>query len=121
MSFKDVYELLFDVLKLRPISCSSSLQVARMSGTGEQLYTVITNNHPSAETMMKSYRALVDSCPYVKLKHFLSTKAMLDACEGASRVHVIHYGALFGTEWPGLFLHLSMRPGGPPHFRLTGF
>jgi hypothetical protein len=91
-----------------------------MSGTGEELYTVITNNHPSAETMLKAYGAYIDNCPFVILKHFLSTKAILDAIEGADRVHVIHYGALFGTEWPSLLKHLSMRPGGPPHFRFTG-
>lgn len=47
-------------------------------------------------------------------------KSILDAFEGATRVHVINYGMMFGIEFPSLIQHLSMRPGGAPHFRLTG-
>lgn len=94
--------------------------VAKLSGTGEQLYTVITNNHPSAATMLKAYRQYVDCCPYIKLSHFFETKMTLDAFEGATRVHVVHYGIQYGVEWPSLIQHLSKRPEGPPYFRITG-
>lgn len=94
--------------------------VAKMSGTGEQLYTVITNNHPSAATMLKAFRQYVDRCPYIKVGHFFETKMTLDAFEGATRVHIIHYGIQYGVEWPTLIQHLSKRPEGPPHFRITG-
>lgn len=98
----------------------SDFQVAKLSGTGEQIYTVITNNHPSAATILKAFRQYVDHCPYIKITHFFLAKTTLDAFEGASHVHVIHYGILYGVEWPSLIQHLSLRPGGPPHFRMTG-
>ncbi|KAG0566949.1 hypothetical protein KC19_7G099200 [Ceratodon purpureus] len=94
--------------------------VAKLSGTGEELYTVITNNFPSASTMLKAFRQYVDYCPYIKISHFFSMKTILDAFEGAAHVHVIHYGILYGVEWPSLIQHLAMRPGGPPQFRMTG-
>lgn len=91
-----------------------------MSGTGEELYTVITNNHPSAATMMKAFRTYVDYCPYIKLDHFFAMKSALDAFEGAPRIHVIEYGLQYGVQWPSFLQHLSLRPGGAPHVRMTG-
>lgn len=70
--------------------------------------------------MLRANRLYVDNCPYIKLKYFFSMKSILDAFEGATRVHVINYGMMFGIEFPSLIQHLSMRPGGAPHFRLTG-
>lgn len=94
--------------------------VAKMSGTGEELYTVITNNHPSDATIMKAYRVFVDNNPYIKLCHFFAMKSVLDAFEGAPRVHIIHYGLQYGVEWPSLLQHLGQRREGPPHIRFTG-
>jgi hypothetical protein len=91
-----------------------------MSGTGEELYTVITNNHPSDATIMKAYRVFVDNNPYIKLCHFFAMKSVLDAFEGAPRVHIIHYGLQYGVEWPSLLQHLGQRREGPPHIRFTG-
>lgn len=70
--------------------------------------------------MLKAYRQYVDCCPYIKLSHFFETKMTLDAFEGATRVHVVHYGIQYGVEWPSLIQHLSKRPEGPPYFRITG-
>lgn len=70
--------------------------------------------------MLKAFRQYVDYCPYIKITHFFSMKMILDAFEGAARVHVIHYGIQYGVEWPSLIQHLSMRSGGPPQFRMTG-
>lgn len=94
--------------------------VAKMSGTGEELYTVITSKYPSAATMMKAFRVYVDYCPYIKLGHFFTMKMALDAFEGAPRIHVIQYGIQYGVQWPTFLQHLSLRPEGPPHVRMTG-
>jgi hypothetical protein len=91
-----------------------------MSGTGETLYTVLRNNHPSPATMVRSHRLYIDNCPYIKVKHLISQASILDAFEGATRVHLIHYGIQMGVEHAALIHNLSMRPEGPPHFRLTG-
>lgn len=45
---------------------------------------------------------------------------VLDAFEGATRVHVVSYGIQYGTEFPGLMHQLARRPGGAPHLRITG-
>lgn len=91
-----------------------------MSGTGEELFTAMSNNPPSDATVMKAYRVYVDNNPYLKLSHFFSMKSILDAFEGAPRVHIIHYGLKYGVEWPSLLQNLSLRPEGPPYIRMTG-
>jgi len=91
-----------------------------MSGTGEQLYTVISNNCPSAVATFKATRLYFENCPYIKLSHFFSMGTVLDAFEGATRVHVVFYGIQYGTEFPGLMHRLAERPGGAPHLRITG-
>jgi hypothetical protein len=90
-----------------------------MSGTGAQLYMAITSNSPSSATMMKAHRLFVDYSPYIKVSHFFATKTILDAFEGAERVHLVDYGVLFGAQWPCLIQRLSQRREGPPHLRIT--
>lgn len=96
------------------------LQVAKLSGTGEKLYTAITNNCPSAATVFKAIRLYTENCPFLKLGHFFTIKSMVDAFEGATRVHVIFYGIGYGVEFPSLMQQLLQRPEGPPHLRITG-
>lgn len=90
-----------------------------MSGTGAQLYTAITSNTPSTATMLKANRLFVDYSPYIKVSHFFSTKSILDAFEGAERVHLVDYGVDYGLQWPCLIQRLSQRREGPPHLRIT--
>lgn len=90
-----------------------------MSGTGPQLYMAITSNTPSTATMLKAHRLFVDYSPYIKVTHFFSTKTILDAFEGADRVHLVDYGVAYGAQWPCLIQRLSQRKGGPPHLRIT--
>lgn len=94
--------------------------VAKMSGTGEKLYTAITNNCPSAAAIFKAVRLYTENCPFLKLGHFFTIKSLLDASEGATRVHVIYYGIGYGVEFPTLIQELAARLEGPPHLRITG-
>lgn len=45
--------------------------------------------------------------------------ALLESFAGAKRVHIIDFGIGHGLQWPPLFQALGVRPGGPPHVRLT--
>ena len=90
-----------------------------MSGTGAQLYNAISSNAPCSATIIKAHRLFVDYSPYTKVSHVFSTKTILDAFEGAERVHLIDYGVLFGAQWPCLIQRLSQRREGPPFLRIT--
>ncbi|XP_057807203.1 DELLA protein GAI-like [Salvia miltiorrhiza] len=58
--------------------------------------------------------------PYLKFAHFTANQAILEAFNGAARVHVIDFGLKQGMQWPALMQALALRPGGPPAIRLTG-
>jgi hypothetical protein len=94
--------------------------VAKMSGTGAQLYTSLENNNPSTGTTLRAYRSIVMDVPYMKFGIQFCTTQILDAFKGATHVHVIDYGILYGLHLPCLIQELGKRPEGPPHLRITG-
>ncbi|KAI5083792.1 hypothetical protein GOP47_0003535 [Adiantum capillus-veneris] len=93
---------------------------ARLSGTGDRLYSVFTNNSPSAARMLKAHQLFVKVCPFVTVSHFFANRAILEAAKGASRLHIVDYGILYGLQWPCLISALAERKGGPPILRITG-
>jgi len=94
--------------------------VARMTGTGGQLYTALNNNHPSAPEVLKALFSYFECCPLLRMSYLFSNLAMMQAFGDAKRVHIVDYGILYGMQWPSLIYYLSQRPGGPPHLRITG-
>ncbi len=94
-------------------------QVARMSGTGGQLYSA-PNSRPSEAQMLKAQILFCEYCPFTQVPHGFANHAIMQAFKGAQRVHIIDYGILYGVQWPCLLHQLSQREGGPPHLRITG-
>lgn len=94
--------------------------VARLSGTGAQLYTALTSNRPSAVEMLKAYRVFVQCNPLPKISHFFANATILNAVKGSDRIHIVDFGILYGVQWPCLMKKLTMREGGAPKVRITG-
>lgn len=94
--------------------------VARLSGTGAQLYTALTSNRPSAMEMLKAYRLFVQCNPLPRISHFFANATILQAVKSSDRIHIVDFGILYGVQWPCLLKKLSIREGGPPHVRITG-
>lgn len=94
--------------------------VAKMSGTGGQLYSALSNNRPSEAQMLKALMLFCEHCPFIQVPHIFANHSIVEAFKGASRVHIIDYGILYGVQWPCLLYQLSTRPEGPPHLRITG-
>eukprot|EP00249_Psilotum_nudum_P014772 c24994_g1_i1 orf=368-2836(+) len=94
---------------------------ARLSGTGGRLWTAMANHGVSAaQKILKAYHVFVAVCPFLKLSHFFANQAILNAAEGASRLHIVDFNILYGFQWPCLIQALSEREGGPPLLRITG-
>lgn len=94
--------------------------VARLSGTGAQLYTALTSNRPSAVEMLKAYRLFVQCNPLPKISHFFANATIISAVKGSDRIHIVDFGILYGVQWPCLLKKLTMREGGAPRVRITG-
>ncbi|KAL2652052.1 hypothetical protein R1flu_020180 [Riccia fluitans] len=94
--------------------------VARLSGTGGRLYAASISNRPNAVDMLKAYKLFVQCNPLPRIAHFFANKSIIDAVKGATAVHIVDFGILYGVQWPCLIHALATRPGGPPRLRITG-
>ncbi|CAL5083548.1 unnamed protein product [Urochloa decumbens] len=65
----------------------------------------------------QAYNAL---SPLVKFSHFTANQAILQALDGADRLHVVDLDIMQGLQWPGLFHILASRPRRPRSLRITG-
>jgi hypothetical protein len=54
------------------------------------------------------------------MSNFFAEQNIMDLAENATRLHIIHFGILYGFPWPSLIQRLSTRPSGPPVLCITG-
>ncbi|KAF9675363.1 hypothetical protein SADUNF_Sadunf09G0024400 [Salix dunnii] len=100
--------------------CFSNALEARMAGTGSEVYANLAAKRVTAECILKACRRFISASPFMVMSNFFSTQTIMDLSENAARLHIIHFGILYGFPWPSLIQHLSVRPGGPPMLRITG-
>ncbi|CAI5516991.1 unnamed protein product [Closterium sp. Naga37s-1] len=98
---------------------------ARIAGTGSAIYKALQSRQgsqpgPSSKAMLSAVLVFCEACPWINFGHLVANGSILEAVEGARRVHVIDLGITHGTQWPTLLESLATRPGGPPHLRITG-
>lgn len=94
--------------------------VARLSGTGGYLYTMLSSNKPSAAEILKAYHLYTVASPFIKASHYFSNQTILDVAHNVSSLHIVDFGILYGFQWPSLIQQLSNRPNGPPRLKITG-
>ncbi|KAL0401342.1 UNVERIFIED_CONTAM: Scarecrow-like protein 14 [Sesamum latifolium] len=94
--------------------------VARMAGSGTQIYTSLINMPTSAADVLKAYHIYLATCPFRKISHFFANKTIMNLSAKVTRLHIIDFGILYGFQWPCFLERLSSRPGGPPKLRITG-
>lgn len=93
---------------------------ARLAGTGSQVYKSLVAKRTSVVEYLKAYKLYMAACSFKKVNTVFVGLTIIDAMEGKSRLHIVDYNVQYGFQWPGLFLWLSKRDGGPPEVRITG-
>lgn len=68
---------------------------------------------------LAAFQILHEIFPYIKFGHFTANQAILEAVQGASRVHIVDFEILEGIQWPAFMQALVSRKGGPPELRIT--
>ncbi|KAJ8764395.1 hypothetical protein K2173_006135 [Erythroxylum novogranatense] len=91
---------------------------SRLSLQAEKTLTVIES---TSEDFILSYKALNDACPFSKFAHLTANQAILEATEGASKIHIVDFGIVQGVQWPALLQALATRAAGKPNrIRISG-
>ncbi|KAL3530768.1 hypothetical protein ACH5RR_010090 [Cinchona calisaya] len=87
---------------------------------GTTLYSAFTCRRVSAADTLKAYQAYILACPFRKMSNIFADKSIGRLTKGATKIHIIDFGILYGFQWPCLIQGISLRPGGPPktsHYR----
>ncbi|KAL3653165.1 hypothetical protein CASFOL_002846 [Castilleja foliolosa] len=94
---------------------------ARLAGTGTTSFADQFNHDKlSAADILKAYKMFITVCPFKNMSHLLANKTIEKLAIGASTLHIVDFGILYGYQWPCLIQALSERRGGPPKLRITG-
>lgn len=97
---------------------------ARLDGsTGTMIqsyYDSITSKKRTAAGILKSYKVFLSASPFMTLIYFFSNKMILDAAKGATVLHIIDFGILYGFQWPMFIQHLSKSNPELRKLRITG-
>ncbi|XP_058199513.1 scarecrow-like protein 14 [Rhododendron vialii] len=92
---------------------------ARLLGTGS-LTKVLSAISLSNADVLKAHKLGLSSFPFMETSYFFSAQSIMDLAQNADAIHIIHFGIVYGLQWPPLIQQLSTRPGGPPKLRITG-
>ncbi|WOL04908.1 chitin-inducible gibberellin-responsive protein 1 [Canna indica] len=94
--------------------------VARNKSSGSTIYRGLQFQKPENKELLSQMRIMHDICPYFKFGYMAANGAIADALKTENRIHIIDFQIAQGTQWITLIQALAVRPGGPPHVRITG-
>ncbi|KAK4785483.1 hypothetical protein SAY86_002172 [Trapa natans] len=93
---------------------------ARLAGTESLSYSCIARQASSAADILKAYQFYVQACPFKRMSNFFANRTIMRKAQKAATIHIIHFGILYGFQWPCLIERISKRGGRPPKIRMTG-
>ncbi|XP_061357334.1 SCARECROW-LIKE protein 7-like [Gastrolobium bilobum] len=83
--------------------------------------TTTTTITTTSEELTLCYKALNDACPYSKFAHLTANQAILEATEGATKIHIVDFGIVQGIQWAALLQAFATRSSGKPEsVRISG-
>lgn len=89
---------------------------ARQKVFGSNIYQTLE----TSKELLSHMRIMYDVCPYFKFGYMAANGAIADALKNENKIHIIDFQIAQGTQWITLIQALAVRPGGPPHVRITG-
>eukprot|EP00249_Psilotum_nudum_P032304 c4763_g1_i1 orf=1198-2439(+) len=96
----------------------------RVAGSGElpSSYSLPNSSFIPSDprSLHRAFLRFYDASPWHHMVYSVANWAILDACEGHTKIHVVDIGVSQGTQWPTFIEALATRPSGPPTLmRLT--
>ncbi|KAK9035135.1 hypothetical protein V6N11_077184 [Hibiscus sabdariffa] len=94
--------------------------VARLASSGSSIYKALRCKEPESADLLSYMHILYEVCPYFKFGYMSANGAIAEAMKDEDRVHIIDFQIAQGSQWISLIQAFAVRPGGPPHIRITG-
>ncbi|XP_022737001.1 scarecrow-like protein 22 [Durio zibethinus] len=70
---------------------------------------------------MGAYKVFAEVSPLIQFVNFTCNQALLEALDGADRIHIVDFDIGFGAQWASFMQELPMRSRGAPSLRITAF
>lgn len=93
-----------------------SCRLARAQGTAELACPRVDG---SAQELTLAYLAMNEACPYFIFAQLTANQAILEAIEGADKVHIVDFGISQGVQWAAMLQAIAAREGRIPPSRIT--
>ncbi|OAY57865.1 scarecrow-like protein 14 [Manihot esculenta] len=97
---------------------ANALEARIISRESEAVAALATTKVP-ATCMLDAWKLLFSACPFLNISNSFAFHTIMEVADKADRLHIIHFGVVYGFPWSSLIQHLAKRPGGPPVLRVT--
>ncbi|KAH7434689.1 hypothetical protein KP509_06G030600 [Ceratopteris richardii] len=96
-----------------------SKRLARAQGRGEVDHAKC---ECSAQELTLAYKAMNEACPYFTFAQLTANQAILEAIQGADRVHIVDFGISQGVQWAAMLQAIATQEGQklPSQITITG-
>ncbi|KAL8103279.1 scarecrow-like protein 13 [Apium graveolens] len=94
---------------------------ARLISSGSIIYKKLKcKNEPTSSELMSYMGVIYQIVPFYKFAYMSSNVIIEEVMKSESRIHIIDFQIVQGSQWVPLIQALAARPGGPPIVRITG-
>lgn len=96
-----------------------SKRLARAQGLPEPAFR---GEECSPRDLTLAYKFMNDACPYFTFAQLTANQAILEAIDGADKVHIVDFGISQGVQWAAMLQAIAGREGrkAPDRIRITG-
>ncbi|KAK8515231.1 hypothetical protein V6N13_139793 [Hibiscus sabdariffa] len=70
---------------------------------------------------MGAYKIFSEVSPLIQFVNFTCNQALLEALDGADRIHIVDFDIGFGAQWASYMQELPLRSRGAPSLKITAF
>ncbi|GJM92369.1 hypothetical protein PR202_ga08840 [Eleusine coracana subsp. coracana] len=93
---------------------------ARIVASGKGIYKALTCKDPPTLYQLSAMQILFEICPCFRLGFMAANYAILEACKGEERVHIIDFDINQGSQYITLIQFMKSNANKPRHLRITG-
>lgn len=93
---------------------------ARIVASGNGIYKALTCKDPPTLYQLSAMQILFEICPCFRLGFMAANYAIVEACKGEERLHIIDFDINQGSQYITLIQFLKNHANKPRHLRITG-